>query len=133
MGGTFDHLHSGHKLLLTNACFLTQKKMIIGIAADKLLQKKANKELIENYASRSGYVREFLQRLRGVDGYELDIFELTDPVGKAGTVEDIDGIILTQETIRGGAMINTQRKEQDFKELPMTFIDLMFGDADTTD
>jgi len=110
--------------------------MIIGVAADELLLNKKNKELIESYSIRSGYVRDFLQRLHGFDGIELDIFELTDPVGKAGTVEDIDGIILTRETVKGGEMINEQRKDKGLKELPMTFIDLMFADksgADTTE
>ena len=31
LGGTFDHLHSGHKILLTMACWLAQRRTIVGI------------------------------------------------------------------------------------------------------
>lgn len=40
LGGTFDHLHLGHKLLLTNALFYTGEVIIIGITSSKLLSKK---------------------------------------------------------------------------------------------
>lgn len=40
LGGTFDHLHLGHKLLLTNACFYTSETIIIGITSSELLNKK---------------------------------------------------------------------------------------------
>jgi cytidyltransferase-like protein len=41
MGGTFDHMHLGHKLLLTQACLLTKDTLHVGITGDALLAKKA--------------------------------------------------------------------------------------------
>lgn len=32
LGGTFDHLHVGHKVLLTMGIFLAAKKLIIGVS-----------------------------------------------------------------------------------------------------
>jgi len=40
LGGTFDHLHLGHKLLLTNALFYTRETIIIGITSSSLLSNK---------------------------------------------------------------------------------------------
>lgn len=40
MGGTFDHMHLGHKLLLTQAALLTTDVLHIGITGDQLLLKK---------------------------------------------------------------------------------------------
>jgi glycerol-3-phosphate cytidylyltransferase-like family protein len=34
LGGTFDHLHAGHKLLLTMGIFLAAKKLIIGVSCE---------------------------------------------------------------------------------------------------
>jgi hypothetical protein len=34
MGGTFDHMHLGHKLLLTQAALLTTDVLHIGITGD---------------------------------------------------------------------------------------------------
>mgnify|MGYP002718671144 FL=1 len=31
LGGTFDHLHSGHKILLTMAASITSRKLIVGV------------------------------------------------------------------------------------------------------
>lgn len=49
MGGTFDHMHLGHKLLLTQACLLTVDTLHIGITGDQLLSKKAYSEFLEPY------------------------------------------------------------------------------------
>jgi pantetheine-phosphate adenylyltransferase len=31
LGGTFDHLHAGHQILLTMACWIAQRRIIVGV------------------------------------------------------------------------------------------------------
>lgn len=75
VGGTFDHLHAGHKLLLTmtalalvldaaEGCCIT-----VGITGDELLKKKQYQEELEDFYQRQSAVRSFL----------LGILELMDP------------------------------------------------------
>jgi phosphopantetheine adenylyltransferase len=40
VGGTFDHLHSGHKVLLTGSALITNKKLTIGLSG--ALQRATN-------------------------------------------------------------------------------------------
>jgi len=40
VGGTFDHLHAGHRLLLATAAAVASEKVWLGIASDALLAKK---------------------------------------------------------------------------------------------
>lgn len=40
VAGTFDHLHSGHRLLLTQTALLTRNEIRIGVTTDALLTKK---------------------------------------------------------------------------------------------
>jgi hypothetical protein len=35
LGGTFDHLHSGHKILLTMAAWITRDRVIVGITGGR--------------------------------------------------------------------------------------------------
>jgi phosphopantetheine adenylyltransferase len=69
LGGTFDHLHPGHKLLLTAAILLlkvpqpetTQPcRFIIGITGDELLKNKKYAEYVQSWDDRAMYVIEFL-------------------------------------------------------------------------
>jgi hypothetical protein len=48
LGGTFDHLHPGHKILLTAAAWIAQRRMIVGITDAPLLTKKAHRHLLES-------------------------------------------------------------------------------------
>ena len=65
LGGTFDHLHSGHKVLLSQAALLVSKRILCGVTGDALLQKKANSQELETFEKRCENVRAFLRRLRG--------------------------------------------------------------------
>jgi len=40
LGGTFDHMHLGHKLLLSKALLCTKKRILVGVTTDVLLKKK---------------------------------------------------------------------------------------------
>ncbi|KAI3322796.1 cytidylyltransferase [Xylariaceae sp. AK1471] len=69
LGGTFDHLHAGHKLLLTAASLLLKvpenpaavpARFIIGITGDELLKRKKYAELVQSWDLRVANVIEFL-------------------------------------------------------------------------
>ncbi|KAL2676605.1 hypothetical protein Neosp_010369 [[Neocosmospora] mangrovei] len=76
LGGTFDHLHPGHKLLLHASALLLaipDKKstetctLIIGISSDELLAKKKYAEELQSWDSRVQTVLSFLSTLLEYD------------------------------------------------------------------
>ena len=66
VGGTWDHIHIGHKLLLTMFAFLAQPRqsgqtvLTIGITGDELLKNKKYAELLESWHERQLSIRNFL-------------------------------------------------------------------------
>ena len=71
VGGTFDHLHAGHKLLLTMATLLLQppsqsdqrRRIVIGITQDELLKNKRYADFLESWDIRQQNVSNFLLAL----------------------------------------------------------------------
>jgi cytidyltransferase-like protein len=64
LGGTFDHLHAGHKILLTMASSLATRKVIVGVSDDELLGKKQYREWLEGIKERIEQVERFLELVR---------------------------------------------------------------------
>ncbi|POS85719.1 hypothetical protein EPUL_002650 [Erysiphe pulchra] len=68
VGGTFDHLHVGHKLLLTATALLLQPptstlsnlRLIVGITGDELLVNKRYSEYLKSWKQRQEDVVDFL-------------------------------------------------------------------------
>ena len=131
LGGTFDHLHLGHKLLLTQAMLSVSERMLIGVTSDVLLQKKAYASYIESFDVRKNRVEEFLFRLN--PRVHVDIFELSDPVGQASTDPTLDACILTREVEKGGAMVNDARKKNGLNELDLIFVEMILVEEDAND
>jgi pantetheine-phosphate adenylyltransferase len=97
-------MHLGHRLLLSQAALITSKRLLIGVTGDALLKKKQYAELIEPFEERKHSVINFLKLFAPY--LEVDIFELNDPVGRAGTDLEIEAVVLTREVEKGGKMIN---------------------------
>lgn len=90
VGGTFDHLHIGHKLLLTMVAFALdlpnagekQKDITIGMTAADLLAKKKYAELLQSWRTRTERTHAFM---RGILSFTPDsenlekIEELNNP------------------------------------------------------
>lgn len=102
VGGTFDHLHVGHKLLLTATALLLDSpdsseeiavphcKITIGITGDALLEKKKFAEHMESWAERQTRVMEFMQGIvdfsrSSSNGISQDSLERADDPSPNGT------------------------------------------------
>jgi len=72
VGGTFDHIHAGHKLLLTAATLLlqpasgrtpTMRRLIVGLTGDELLKNKKYAEYLKSWKQRQDDVIDFLMSI----------------------------------------------------------------------
>ncbi|KAJ7632758.1 hypothetical protein FB45DRAFT_913394 [Roridomyces roridus] len=136
LGGTFDHLHAGHKILLSMAAWITTTKLIVGVTDDALLVHKANADVIEPLAQRIAAVRSFLTAFR--PGLVYDIVPINDIYGPTAWDPNIQGLVLSKETAAGGAAVAAHRAAHNLPPLEAFTIDVISatepslsdGDAD---
>lgn len=60
LGGTFDHLHAGHKILLTISGWLASRQVTVGVSTDDLLKNKKYANMLESLDCRQGSVKDFM-------------------------------------------------------------------------
>lgn len=128
LGGTFDHFHDGHKILLTAAMFLAKKKIIVGITDEELLAKKKYKELLQSYKYREHVLLDFMNYIK--PGLEIDPIAIRDVAGPTGYIEDIDSLVVSRETITGGEFVNNLRKEKGMRQLKVHVINVIGGEEE---
>ena len=58
LGGTFDNIHNGHRLLLTHSALLARRRVVVGVCDGPLLANKVLPELIK--PTEVGVVRSYL-------------------------------------------------------------------------
>lgn len=112
LGGTFDHLHIGHKLLLSIASLCGRDALLVGVTGEELLTKKKHSAYLSPLETRRAGVRRFVREFRSTLGPQrVTVVPIHDPCGPAATRDDLDMLILTDETAQGGAMIDEKRRE----------------------
>ncbi|OTF69849.1 bifunctional coenzyme A synthase-like protein [Euroglyphus maynei] len=126
IGGTFDNLHNGHKILLSTAQLKCNRSLTIGVTNEQMLKTKTLPELIEPCEKRIHSLNEYLN---DIDPYiHYNVCEISDPFGPAIVDQTLEAIIVSEETIRGGEKINEIRLSKGMKPLKIDVIKLLQED-----
>ncbi|KAI9490790.1 hypothetical protein BDB00DRAFT_836151 [Zychaea mexicana] len=126
VGGTFDHIHAGHKILLTMTALLAKKSITVGVTDDSMLVSKKHRELIASTESRIENVKRFLHVIRR--GIEYVVVPISDPYGPTITDPKLQAIVVSKETEKGGDAVNVERAKRDYSQLALKIIDVISSD-----
>lgn len=130
VGGTFDHLHDGHKILLTVSAFLTSKTLIVGVTGSELLKHKKFAEYMQTYEQRVENVTTFIHAVK--PSLVPSIYEINDVCGPTAQIEDINALVVSLESVKGGEFVNNRRKDLGWKELDIYTIGVVGSDDQET-
>ncbi|ORY06735.1 Nucleotidylyl transferase [Basidiobolus meristosporus CBS 931.73] len=123
VGGTFDHLHAGHKILLSMSVWLAEERLICGISGAEMLVKKKHAHMIEPLETRMEKTLKFLRRIKPSIAYE--VVPIHDTCGPTNKDPNIQAIVVSKETLPGAYEINRQRSEKNFNELDIKVIEVI--------
>lgn len=123
MGGTFDRLHNGHKVLLSEAILRCRKKLTIGVTDGDIIKGKILWELIQPVQKRIELLRDFLEEIDPT--LEYLIVPIFDPYGPSTVDPDLECIVASQETERGALRVNEKRQENGLSTLKVNIIALL--------
>lgn len=144
VGGTFDHLHAGHKILLSMTAFIASRKLICGITGilthitptksnktlivdDTLLKNKKFAHLLESISFRTQTVRTFLTLISR--HLELGLVPIHDVYGPTAYDPEISALVISEETRAGAESIAKLRMEKGLQPLEVFVIDVI-GDSE---
>jgi elongator complex protein 2 len=132
LGGTFDHLHVGHKILLSMAALCATSKIIVGVTDDSMLSQKKSAHLLENIDKRIERVSKFLENFRKpFYDLEREVVKLQDVAGPAGTEANIDALLFTDETVSGADFIDKERQKNGLNKLERLSIGVIGAQGET--
>ena len=126
-GGTFDHLHDGHRLLIETGLKVS-KKLVIGLTTQKMLKRKKYASKIEDFETRKKNIENFISSIGGLD--RVEIVALDNPYGPPINEPEYEGLIASQETFLNSVRLNELRVANGFKPLIIVLIPMVMGKSD---
>ncbi|KAL3135396.1 hypothetical protein ABBQ32_007580 [Trebouxia sp. C0010 RCD-2024] len=132
VGGTFDRLHAGHRILLTATALVTTTMVYVGVTSDLLLQHKEHAELLQSYDERRDAAVKFIQAVR--PELRVQTAALRDPQEPTGaaTMPEMEAIVVSKETVKGAHDINLWRQEHGSTPLTVVTVDLVGRQGSST-
>lgn len=126
LGGTFDHLHEGHRLLLSTAAKLGDH-IALALTTEVLLKNKKHHDQLESYETREKNVCDYLEREIGLSSEDYTIIPLSDPYGPAITDSTLEAHISSLETYDTAIKINEMRVEKGLPPMILIIIPIVFN------
>lgn len=124
VGGTFDRLHAGHRLLLTAAAWASRVLLIIGVTGETMLRNKRHKELINSFEERSKRAVDFARRVKRTLP-NVVAAELVDAAGPTATDPSICALVVSRETADGARRINETRVKHGLNAMAIIVVDVL--------
>ena len=127
VGGTFEYLHDGHKLLLKKAFELVDNgEVYIGLTSNEMAQQRIHH--VDDYGIRKANIVAYLESLRIPEDHYC-IMELTDPYGPT-LIDDFDYIVVSPETYPVALKINELRDQTDRTPIEITRVEYVLAEDD---
>lgn len=120
VAGTFNILHDGHKAMLRRA-FEIGDEVRIGITSDRMASSGR-----DSFVSMHNRRRELESFISGMGKYV--IFEIDDMYGPAVMMDDVDVLVVSEETLGNGRKINEERERRGLKPLELSVVPLLRTD-----
>lgn len=109
VGGTFDRLHAGHRLLLSAAALVAEEVVFLGISGDALLTEKKHAALLEPLAIRSATAQKYLEACR--PGLSVRVSTLSEAPPLAVSDASITALVVSSETLAGAQALAKARRD----------------------
>lgn len=123
VGGTWDRLHSGHRLLLSAAALAAREHLIVGVSDAALLRSKLLPELIQPLGARCLAVGQFVRAL--APALRLSVCALHDVAGPAAELAEIGALVVSEETAEGARAVNALRAQRSLPPLQLLHVPLV--------
>jgi pantetheine-phosphate adenylyltransferase len=127
LGGTFDHIHKGHKQLLARA-FETGDSVFIGLTSDEFA-RSTGKKVQQSYEERKKALEKFLKEKYPGRSYEIS--KLEDRFGPGIFTDRIDAIAVSTETLPAVESANKKRRELRLPDLKVEVVPMTLAEDDT--
>ena len=121
MGGTFDRIHIGHERLLKIA-FEVGEEVIIGLTSDTKAKTGRDNEKLSSFKNRYTNLEIFLSK--NFDN-NFSIVKLSDDWGPGALDEDLEAIIVSEETEKVASELNNKRDLKDLHPLDIVTVPLI--------
>ncbi|XP_037077044.1 uncharacterized protein LOC119098223 [Pollicipes pollicipes] len=130
LGGTFDQIHTGHKLLLTAGLLHCSQELTVGVTDDAMNAGKTLRELIAPC----------LERVQGVADLVADLDEtvaarvapITDPFGPTADDPSLQLLVVSEETAGGAERVAAERRRRHLPPMQVYTVPLL-ADTDSAE
>lgn len=126
VGGTFDKLHKGHKELLRTA-FKIGRKVIIGLTSDEMVARSKSDAKIDPLSKRREGLESWIKGERMDELAEYDIVVINDVYGAAIHDEELEVLVVSEETYERATTINRIRVSKGLKPLVIVVVPLVLA------
>lgn len=118
-GGTFDHIHIGHRRLLQRS-FEVGEIVVIGVTSDEFVRKQG-KRPDRTYEERASQLVDYLDK--DFPGRKYVIARLYDFFGPGIASPDVQAIVVSPETAARVPLANRLRAEKGYPPLELVTIE----------